>query len=314
MKAIEFDRFGSVEVLQIRDVAEPTIRPDEVLVRVAATTVNPKDTFVRKGRFAWLVGRKFPKRIGYEFAGTVVRAGAEAAPFKPDDRVWGALDGFAGGGAAELVAARASRTGLCPPDLAFEECAAIPLAAQTALQALRDDGRLLAGQRVCINGGSGGVGSFAIQIAKALGARVTSISSARNADLCRSLGATETVDYAATPVSAIAGPFDVFFDVFGNHSFGRVRHLLARGGTYVTTVPKPGTLLLHVVTRLPFSRRSRLVAIRSRRADLDLLAGMVRAGTLRAVIDRVYPFSEIAAAHAHVETKHSRGKVVVRVA
>lgn len=315
MRAAEFDRYGAADVLQLREVADPEISGSEVLVRVAAFAVNPKDTFVRKGRFAWLGGRRFPKRIGYDFAGTVVRAGSRAAPFAVGDRVWGMVNGLAGGASAELVAARVARIGLVPRELSFEDAAAIPLAAQTALQGLRDDGRLVAGHRVCVNGASGGVGTFAIQIAKALGATVTAVASARNADLCRSLGATHVVDYAVTPADRIEGPpFDVFFDVFGNHSFAGVKARLAPGGAYVTTVPKPAAMALHAATRLPFGKRCRLVIVRSRRADLDTLAGWVRAGALRAVVDRVYPFEEIAAAHAHVETKHSRGKVVVRVA
>lgn len=314
MKAVEYDRYGPASELVVRDVPAPEPGARDVVVRVAAFAVNPKDTFLRKGRFRRVTGSRFPKRTGFDFAGTVERVGAAVQGLRPGDRVWGFLDGFAGGAAAELLAVRDTQVGLAPAELSLEEAAAIPLAASTALQALRDDARVRAGQRVCIHGASGGVGTFAVQVARALGARVAAMSSAKNAALCRELGAEETFDYATTPVAALPGPFDAFFDVFGNQSLATTRRLLTPRGTYVTTVPKLASFARHGASLLlPFGRRARVVVVRPRREDLDRLASMVREGRLRAIVDRVYALEEIAAAHEHVETKHTRGKVVVRI-
>ncbi|HYC02084.1 MAG TPA: NAD(P)-dependent alcohol dehydrogenase [Azospirillaceae bacterium] len=312
MRAAEYDRFGPAEVLEVRTVPVPRPGPGQVLVRVAAASVNPKDSFVRKGRFALYSGRRFPRRTGYDFAGTVAAPGTSG--LADGDAVWSMLNGWAGGACADFVAVPLAELAPKPPSLTMEQAAALPLVALTALQALRDDGDLEPGQNVLLHGASGGVGTAAVQIAAALGARITATCSAANAALVRSLGAAEVVDYRERPAATLPGPFDLVFDIFGDLSLGKVRHMLAPRGRYVTTVPKARNLIDVALTRLRPGPRAALVVVRSNRPDLELLGRMVEEGKLRPVIDRIYPLDAIADAHRHVEGKRSRGKVVVTVA
>lgn len=312
MRAIEIDRYGSPAVMQWRIAAKPGIQRDEVLVRVMAAAVNPKDTFIRKGRYRLFTRRKFPLRLGNDFAGVVVEAGAAVQDLKSGDRVFGMLNGWRGGAYAEYVAAKANEVARFPDGLSFEEAAALPLAGQTALQALRDLARLKAGDRVCINGGSGGVGTLAIQIARAFGANVTALCSAPNVQLCKELGASTVLDYAQMNIETTENEFEIFFDVFGNKSFARVRHLLTPAGIYVTTVPKLKNFWRHFATLLT-RKRARVVVVKSRREDLEALSRLLQQRLIRPMIDKVYAIDEAPLAHRHVETKHSRGKVILRI-
>jgi NADPH:quinone reductase-like Zn-dependent oxidoreductase len=312
MRAILYDRYGPPELLTSRELATPTPRPGEVLLDVRAAALNPKDSFVRKGRFRSITGRRFPRRLGYDVAGVVRALGAGATGFTPGDPVFGMLNGWDGGTVAEQVCVPADELAPKPASLSYEEAAALPLAGLTALQALRDEGRLRPGQRVLLHGASGGVGGFAIQIAKALGARVTTTSSARNLGHCLGLGADEAWDYARQDGLERGAGWDLFFDVFGNRSFQRVRPALGPRGIYVTTVPGLRIAIQQVLT-LPRRQRARLVLVRSNRRDLDELARWAVVGRLRTVIDRVVTLDEVAAAQAHLETKRARGKVVVRI-
>lgn len=312
MRAIVYERYGAPGVLEVREVPAPVPARGEVLVDVAAAALNPKDSFVRKGKFQRVTGRRFPRLLGYDFAGVVRAVGPDAGAWKPGDAVFGMLNRWSAGTVAEQVCVPMDELALKPRASSFDEAAALPLAALTALQALRDEGRLRDGQSVLINGASGGVGVFAIQVARALGARVTTTSSARNLELCRSLGAHEAWDYAAGDALSAGGAFDVVFDVFGNRGFREARKALAPRGTFVTTVPSPAAVALHLATAwLP--RRARLVVVKSNRRDLEQLTRWVDEGKLKAVVDRVVPLEQTSAGQAHVETKRARGKVVVHV-
>ncbi len=312
MLAVEYDRYGPPEVLVIRDVPRPRAGRGMILVKVAAASVNPKDCFVRKGWFSRITGRRFPRRCGYDFSGVVEETGPGVYGFSRGNRVLGMLNGWDGGACAEFCVVRQNQAAPFSEEMDMVEAAAVPLAAQTALQALCDIGKTVPGFRVCVNGASGGVGSFAVQIAAALGADVTAVSSAANAELCRDLGARMTVDYKTGNIEESGMQFDVFFDVFGNRPFDRVRHLLSPKGTYVTTVPNMKNYLYHLLT-LFSRRRARVVFVKSRRRDLETLLELARKGSLRPIIDAVYPLREIQDAHRHVETKHTRGKVLVRL-
>jgi NADPH:quinone reductase-like Zn-dependent oxidoreductase len=197
-----------------------------------------------------------------------------------------------------------------PEGLSFEQAAALPLASLTALQALRDEASLGPGQRVLLHGASGGVGVYAIQIAKATGAHVTTTSSAKNLEFCGSLGADVTLDYAVDDGLSGKRAFDVFFDVFGNRSLARVAPILSPRGTYVSTVPSPRVLFDQARTSFAV-KKARLVVVRSRRRDLEAIAALVSQGKLSAVVDKVYSLDEIGPAQAHIESKRARGKVVV---
>lgn len=327
MRVVEYDRYGEPEVLEVRERPAPEVRAGHVVIAVRAAALNPKDVMTRAGKYPWLAGRRFPKRVGYDWAGEVAAVGAGVRGVREGDAVFGMIQAWAGGACGERVLVRADELARKPAQLGWEEAAALPLAGSTALQALRDLGEVQPGDRVLINGASGGVGTLAVQIAKRLGAHVTTLTSAANADFVRDLGADVTLDHAtwnATLGATSAGradpgadprgaePFAMVFDVFGNRTFAAMRPLLAPRGTYVSTVPRPRVIADRFRTAL--SRpRARLVVVRSRARDLAWLADAVAQGALRPVIDRVYPLAEIADAQRRLATRHARGKVVLRV-
>ncbi len=307
MRAVRYHRWGPPEVLQLDALPRPEPRRGQLLVEVQAAAVNPKDCLLRKGRYKLFAGRRFPKLCGADFAGRVVHRSGE---FEAGTEIYGMLGGFQGGSFSEYLSVSPRQVARRPASLDWAECAAIPLAAQTALQALRNRAGLRPGQRVCINGASGGVGCFAVQIAKLLGAEVTAVCSAANRELVLGLGADEHLDYHDRSIELEHGRFDVFFDVFGNKRLAVVAATLKRRGVYVSTVPAAG-VLFDVLTSWWRARRGSLVLVRSKRADLELLADWVDTGGLRPVIDSRFSFSQAAEAHRRVETKRARGKVVL---
>ena len=315
MRSVQYDRYGAADVLLIRSEAIPRPGPGQVLVRVRAAALNPKDVIVRSGGlriYRILAGSRFPKRVGFDWSGEALALGPGVKEVSEGDALYGMINGWSAGACATHALVEVTELAGRPASLSWEEAAAVPLAALTALQALRDVAKLERGQRVLVNGASGGVGTFAVQIAKALGARVTAVTSARNADRMREIGADEVLDYAKDDLGLMAGVQEVFFDVFGNRSFAFARPLLARGGTYVSTVPKAHLLRDTVLTALR-GKRARLVSVRSRAADLATLTRWIEAGLVRPIIDRVFPLEEIVAAEELVATRRARGKVVLRV-
>ena len=310
MKAALYDRYGSPEVIEIRDVPEPAVAPGWVRVRVHAAALNPKDVLVRAGKFPRFAGPDFPKLMAYDFAGTVIESTADFAAGEP---VFGMINSWQAGACAEIVALPPDEVAPKPPLLGMTDAAALPLAALTALQALRDLGQVKAGQRVCIHGASGGVGTLAVQIAKAMGAEVTALCGEAAAALVRQLGADEVIDYRKTAPAQLAPGFDVFFDVFGNQSYARVRHLLKPRGVYISTVPSVRNVIDHLLTRFWPGRRARLVVVKSRRVDLEQLAAWVADGRLRPVIAAVLPLSRVREAHEQLQTRRTHGKIVLRI-
>jgi NADPH:quinone reductase-like Zn-dependent oxidoreductase len=282
MRAIQFDHYGASDVLDIRTIRVPTPEPGEVLVRVHASGLNPKDPLVRSGAFRLLTGQTFPRGTGYDFAGEVAALGARVSDLAIGDRVWGFLDGFLGGAAAEYVAARRDWVARMPEGLAWVEAAAIPLVATTALQALRDVARLKAGEKLLIKGASGGVGSAAIQIAKVFGAYVTAIASGEGIDHCQRLGADTVVDYTRTDPTTLGQRFDVFFDCIGGSPYHAYRRLLRRGGRWVSTMPPPWFYPLAPISRVgPLLGHPILgfVVVRPKRADLEEITASSSAGS-----------------------------------
>jgi NADPH:quinone reductase-like Zn-dependent oxidoreductase len=311
MKIASYDRYGGPEVVALRDV--PLREPDAHQLRVAVTAcaLNPKDVLVRSGKFKRITGKVFPRAIGYDYAGRVDAVGSKISRFKPGDAVFGMINLWAGGACAESVLAVEDELALAPGSISLAEAAAVPLASLTALQALRDLAKIRAGSRVCINGASGGVGTFAVQIAKALGAHVTALCSASNHELVKALGADIAIDYHATPPQQLPGPYDCFFDVLGDQSLGRVRKRLAPRGFYITTVPNQRNIRDHVLTRLWPGKRARSVVVRSRQADLEQVARWVDEGQLRPVIDPTLPIAQIVDAQLRLQSKRTRGKIVL---
>ncbi len=322
MRAAVRDRFGDPsDVVEIREVDEPVPADDEVLVQVRATSVNAADWYGVMGRpyiARPLEGLRRPKssRLGVDFAGTVEAVGKDVTLFRPGDDVWGGRDGAF----AEYVCVREERAVVRKPaNVSFEEAAAVPIAGLTALQGLRDKGRLEPGQNVLVNGASGGVGTFAVQIAKALGAHVTAVCSSGNVDAARSLGADRVIDYTKEDFTRTGERYDLLLDVGGSRSWSDCKRVLAPRATLVAVGgPKSNRLLGplgHVVRlRLGSLRSSQKVAFfiaKFNKPDLEVLNELLESGKVRSAIDRRYELDGIADALEYLGEGHAKAKNVV---
>ncbi len=312
MRAVVIDRYGGPEVLRIATVPRPVPKRGQVLVRSRYIGVNPKDVIVRKGKFKVATGTSFPLIIGHDIAGEVVGAGV-GADLAEGDVVYGMINDFAGRAYAEYAAVDCGQLALAPSNIELSAAAAVPLAAQTALQMLRNNTHVKPGQTVLINGASGGVGVFAVQIAKILGAHVTAVCSHRNTELVEELGADRVIDYTKTEITGLEDRFDAVLDVFGNYDYDRMKHLLTSRGTYVQTIPS-ARIFKDVAKTFVRRKRAKLVVVRSRRHQLDWLRQRIEAGQLRVVVDRSFSMEHVAEAHRYMETKRARGKVVLDAA
>ncbi len=322
MKAIVYCDYGSPEVLKLETIAKPVPNDDQVLVRVRAASVNPYDWhFMRGEPYVMRLGNGLRKpkgmRIGVDFSGTVEAIGKNITQFKPGDEVFGGRTGSF----AEYVVTSERFLIPKPDNLSFEQAGAVQIAGLTALQGLRDKGKLKAGEKVLINGASGGVGTFAVQIGKALGAEITGVCSTRNVDLVRSIGADHVLDYTKEDFTKRAERYDLILDMVGNHGLLACRRALKPDGRYVMIGGRKGRWIapLDTVIRAlllkPFVKQEMgFMMSQINRDDLMVLREMMQAGKVTPVIDRTYPLSEVRAAVAHVESGRARGKVVVNVA
>jgi NADPH:quinone reductase-like Zn-dependent oxidoreductase len=326
MKAIVQHEYGSPDTLRLEDVDRPDAGPGHVLVRVRAASVNAADWHVMRGdpKLARLqLGVRRPRAAvrGRDFAGEVAEVGAGVTHVGPGDEVFGET-GMADGAFAEYLRAPAGQVALKPAVLTFEQAAAVPLAGCTALQALRDVARVQPGQRLLVNGASGGVGTFAVQIGKTLGAHVTAVCSTRNVELVRSLGADDVVDYTTEDVSA-RQRFDVVLDLVGNRRLRELRRILTERGTLVLSgggVFDGGSLVGPMALIIGGGLVGRVVRQRIKpfnatttTARLTALARLAESGQVRPVIDRTYALAEVPAAVRYLESEHARAKVVVTV-
>jgi len=317
MKAIVYDKYGSSDVLELREAAKPAPNADEVLVRVLAVSVNPADWHSMRGKplfshatLGWL--RPKHRILGVDIAGKVEAVGSGVTRFKPGDEVYANLLDHGFGGFAEYASVPVDVMALKPANLSFEEAAAVPMAAVTALQGVGHHGAVQPAQSVLINGASGGVGTFAVQIAKSYGAEVTGVTSTRNIDLVRSLGADHVVDYTTTDFTRGGRGYDLVLDTVGNRSASDLKRALAAGGkAAVTGFTSVGKLL---GVSLRGGKALAQVQAHVTAKDLELLSELIEAGKVRPQIDRRYPFAEIPAAIAYLEQGRARGKVVVGVA
>jgi NADPH:quinone reductase-like Zn-dependent oxidoreductase len=317
MKAFVKRRYGSPEVLRIEEIERPAPTEEQVLVRVHASAINAHDWHMVRGKpyIARLSeGLRRPKdpSIGLDVAGVAEEVGSAVTHVKPGDRVFGSRYGAF----AEYVAGRNMIA--MPENATFEQAAAVPTVGYTALQGLRDKGALQPGQHVLINGAGGGVGTMAVQIAKALGAEVTAVTSPRHLELARSIGADHVVDYTVDDVTNHQGRFDLVLDIGGNHSLSRLGRVLAPGGSIVLVGPGHGqwvgpiARVAGAVIRTRFgSHPIRAFLANPNREDLEYLKGLLEAGAIRPVIERTYPFDRIPEAIAHVESGRAQGKLVI---
>jgi NADPH:quinone reductase-like Zn-dependent oxidoreductase len=329
MKAFVLHSYGSSDRLVAENLARPVPAGNEVLVRLRATSINPYDWHTMRGepRVARLMGGNLGLRrpklaiLGADVAGTVVAVGAKVTEFRLGDEVYALVNG---GGFAEYVCVAESELTPKPSNLSFEQAAAVPLAASTALLGLRDEGHIEPGQRVLINGASGGVGTFAVQIAKALGAEVTGVCSAHNVELIRSIGADDVIDYTKEDFTTRARRYDLLLDIAGSRSASAARKVLIRKGTYVVVGGQAGRWIqpaghaFSVLALSPFVPQrmalADLVRSKERKHNLVTLTGLIEDGKITPVIDRRFAFADIPAAVSYQEAGHAPGKVVVSMA
>ncbi len=322
MKAAVYTRYGPPEVVHLQEVEKPVPKDDEVLLRVRAASVNPADWRLMRGvphifRIMFRLPEPtvaHPGRVGHDVAGQVEAVGGRVTRFRPGDEVFGTCEGAF----AEYACASESKLAAKPERVMFEQAAALPVAALTALQGLRDKGKLRAGQKVLINGAAGGVGTFAVQIAKSLGAVVTGVCSGRNLDLVRSLGADRAIDYTREDFTKSAERYDLILDNVGNHSLSACRRVLNPKGICVIAGAPKDAALYFVTRALAAPLLSRLAGqkfllfiAKVNQVDLTTLGELMASGKIRAVIDRRYRLSGVPEALRYLEEGHARGKVVI---
>lgn len=317
MKAVVINAYGSPDVIEVKQVARPAIKDDEVLVRVHAASLNAGDVFALRGS-PWLirlsVGLTGPKDyiLGWDMAGRVEAVGSQVTRFKPGDAVFGAGSGTL----AEYAHVAEHKLALKPANLTFEQAAAMPTAAVAALLGLRDVGKIRPGQTVLINGASGGVGTFAVQIAKAFGAEVTGVCSTRNADLVRSIGADHVVDYTREDFAHNGQRYDLILDNVASRSFADLRRALTPQGKVIPNSGHAGMGYVFKAFALSLVMRqhgSMYVAV-PHSQTLTTLKELSEAGKIKPVIDRTFPLNETPAAFWYLEKEHARGKVVITLA
>lgn len=323
MRAVMRRCYGVPKGIRMEKIAKPVPTEGQVLIKVRASSVNPAEWYGVSGqprivRLTSGIGTPKNQRVGYDMAGVIEAVGPGVTRFKPGDEVFGGV----GGALAEYAIGREQGNFvLKPASLSFEEAAAIPIAAITALQGLRDQGRVSAGKKVLINGASGGVGTYAVQIAKAFGAEVTGVCSTRNVEMVRSLGADHVVDYTQEDFTAGAARYDVILDNVGNHGFTDMADVMKPDGVLVIVGGSKKGALLGPIKRIawskvvqPFVKQPlKFYLANVNTTDLEFLAGLAREGKLRSVIDRRYPLAETAAALEYLGTSRARGKIVVTV-
>lgn len=323
MKAVVGRCYGSPDVLRVEEVARPAVADNQLLIRVHAAALNPLDWHFMRGtpylvRLMAGFGRPDDVRVGVDFSGTVEAVGRRVSRFKPGDEVFGGKHGAA----AEYVSvAEDGAIALKPANISFEQAAAVPIAAITALQALRDQGKIHAGEKVLINGASGGVGTFAVQIAKAYGAEVTGVCSTRNLDMVRAIGADHVIDYTREDFTRSGQRYDLVFDTVGNRALLDYRRVLTPTGIFVGVGGEsrdnwigPMRRWLDARMLAPFvSQKLRMFLAELNAPDLTVLAGLMREGKVTPVIDRRYGLDEAADAMRYLEKGHARGKVIISV-
>lgn len=318
MKAAVFRTYGPPDVLKIEEIGKPEPKDDEVLVRVRATSVNPAEWYGMTGLFVARLGNGLlrPKdtRLGVDFSGVVEAVGRDVTQFKPGDEVYGARSGAF----AEYVCVK-NHVYLKPANISFEQAGGVAVAAMTALQGLREHGGLQTGQSVLINGASGGVGTFAVQIAKALGAEVTAVCSTGNVELIRSLGADHVMDYTKEDFTRSGNRYDLFLDVAGGRSWRECRRMLKPNSKFVIVGAPKGNRVLgplaHIIQlrlgALGASQKLVFYVAKFIREDFLFMNALFESGQVKPIVEKVYPFEKISEAMRHLGSGHAKGKIIV---
>ncbi len=310
MKALTINQFGGPEQLRIQEVGIPATGPGEILVRIHAAAINPVDYKIRNGSIKFISGKKFPRILGGDIAG-IVEQSPEKSSYRPGDKVFAMLS-IKGGGYAEFTAVRESHLCHIPEGLSMTEAASVPLAALTAIQAFKKGGGIKSGDRILINGASGGVGSFAVQIARAQGAYVTAVCSARNTEFVKNLGADRVIDYNSEDFTKINTRFNKVLDAVAKSSFSRCSKILEKGGLYVSTIPNNG-LFFYQALNFFSNKKASFIMVKPSGGDLMIIADYIKKGLLRPYVQQTFPLEEGAKAHEMIETERVRGKIVLSV-
>jgi NADPH:quinone reductase-like Zn-dependent oxidoreductase len=313
MKAAVIYQYGTPDVFRIEEFTKPVIRSHEVLIKVNAASINPVDWKQRKGWHRLFLKAHFPVVLGYDVSGVIEECGENAKKFKKGDEVYTRLTRRFGGAFAEYAAASENTVAEKPANITWEQAAAVPLAAITALQGLRDKCRLKEGETVLIIGAAGGVGHFALQIAKQMGCNVTAVCSGRHKKMMDELKPDQFIDYTISDYKSLREKYDVIFDAAGVESFRSCFSLLKPGGRYLTTLPRPKIILHKLIAFFTSSKKVKTFLMRSKADDLQIVSKMIIDRQIRIYIDSVFPLEKIADAHRRAEEYNTEGKIIIRI-
>lgn len=313
MRAAVIGAFGGPEQITITDVPQPTAGSDEVLIRVAASSINPIDCKSRRGNHKHILGKKFPIVLGWDVCGEVIATGSQCTRFKPGDKVYGRTSRPYGQCYAEVVACRERNLVLKPANLTDQEAAAVPMAAITALQALRDKGNIQPQDKVLIIGGSGGVGHFAIQVAHLYGAQTWAVYSQRNRSIIESLAPHQWIDYNHSPLLDFPVRFDIIFDVAGKYNWWKCRRILSPRGVYITSLPRPIVLWHKILSTLLQHGFAKTLLMKARKPDLELMTKWIEQDKIKPIVTQTFDLNQTAEAHRYFEQGTHAGKVVITI-
>ncbi|NBC82645.1 MAG: zinc-binding dehydrogenase [Bacteroidetes bacterium] len=312
MKAAIINRYGTPEVIEITDINTPEPASDQVLIRVYATSINPIDLKTRKGNLKYILGSDFPIILGYDAAGEIVQTGKKVKHFHVGDRVFTRLKNKYGQAMAEYAVAHEEILARIPESVSYEQAAAYPLASITALQALRNKADINKYKRVLIIGATGGVGHFAVQIARIFNAHVTAYCGPGHEKILMHLKPNEVIRYHETNVSEISQQFDIVFDAAGKTSFLACNQLVKKGGTYIAILPRP-KLLFHKIVGFIRGKQIKTLIMRSVQKDMDWICDQITKGKLVAHIDKTYSLENASQAHEYAEKGHTEGKIIITI-
>jgi len=313
MRAVQFDRYGSAAELCVSECDRPRPADDEVMIEVVAASVNPLDIRIRRGDLRFITGRKFPKRVGVDVCGRIVERGSKVTSLLLGDEVYALLPMLRGGALADYVCVAANEVCIKPRNIDFAQAASVPLAAMTAFQALHKQAMIRSGQTVLINGASGGVGHFAVQMAKNIGANVIAVSHSSSANFCKSIGADSIISYDREDCIERVQECDVFFDVAGSKSKSAVAPILSPGGQYLTTLPSITQMVFTNALNLFGNKKTRSVSVKRNASDLNAISNLIERKAVNPRVDRIFDVSEIKDAHLLAERGRIRGKIAVLV-
>lgn len=312
MKAAIIEQYGGPEVIKIAEVPKPVPKEGEVLIKVFAASVNPVDWKIRKGNLKMMLSKKFPKILGIEVSGTIEEMGPNTKGYTIGQRVFAGMS-YEGKGYAQYTIAEIGRVIAIPDSISYEEASTMAVAGMTAIQGLRNKGRIKPGMDVIINGASGGVGTYALQIAKVMGAKVTAVCSAKNFDLVKSLGADVIIDYKEVDFTKLPKKYNIVFDAVGYRTFWQTRRVLKKKGIYVNISPSIPLYITSMITRLNPGKKSKGFMLHPEMHDLEEVMNMIAEKKIKVVIDKVYPLEKLAEAHEYSESERAKGKIVISV-